>query len=148
MKRFNFSLEKVLKLRKYREEEARIELGRAVGVLAQIENNIKKTAVIRSNAARQRFDTGNAGYGLPAMQSWENYINWLDRETERLLREAAQAELIVQEKRESYLAASRDLKVMDKLKEIREKEYGREMRAGETRELDDIFRHKGAELAL
>ncbi len=52
MKKFSFSLEKVMKLRKYREEEAKVELGRAVGALTEIENNIQMTAVARSSAAK------------------------------------------------------------------------------------------------
>ena len=145
MKRFNFGLEKVLKLRKYHEDETRIELGRAVGILVQIENNIKKNALIRSNAAQQRFGYGNSMEttqgSLQDAFAWENYITFLDRETERLLGEAAKAELLVEEKRETYLEASRQRKVIDKLREKREKENRKEIFSAETRELDDLFRH-------
>jgi flagellar FliJ protein len=137
MKRFHFSLEKVLGLRKYREQEAKIELGRAVSILTEIENRIRETAAKRHHAAGERFaDMGNAS----AMLAWNNYIIRLDQEAERLAKEAAQAELVVEEKRALYMEASRELKVMEKLKEKREKEYRKEMSAAETAELDDLWR--------
>jgi flagellar biosynthesis chaperone FliJ len=43
VKRFRFGLEKVLEFRQFSEQEAKNELGRAMGALAAIENNIKLT---------------------------------------------------------------------------------------------------------
>jgi flagellar FliJ protein len=137
VKRFSFSLEKVLELRKYREQEARIALGRAIGALTEIENRVKETAVKRHNAARERF-AGAGGGGT--MLAWDHYIVRLDQEAERLAREAATAALAVEEKRGVYLEASRELKVMEKLKERREKEHRAELFAAETAELDDLWR--------
>ena len=153
MKRFNFSLEKVLKLRKFREEQTKIELGHAVGILSGIENEIKTNAQARNTAARERFsgvsavhagiaDLNQAGAALE-MFAWDNYIARLDQETENLFKKAAQAELVVEERRTIYLDASRELKVMEKLKEKREKEYRKEYFAAETRELDDLKRRVG-----
>jgi flagellar FliJ protein len=142
MKRFNFSLQKVLQLRTYREEESKIELGRAIGVLSEIENRIKITASSRHHAAGQRFvDAGNSA----AMAAWEHYIIRLDQEAESLAKEAARAELVVEEKRELYLEASRELKAIEKLKEKREKEHRKEMFAAETAELDLIPGRKRGE---
>jgi flagellar FliJ protein len=143
MKRFNFSLQKVLQLRKYREEETRIELGRAIGVLSEIENRIKDTASSHHNAAVQRFSDAGSSAGMAA---WEHYIIRLDQEAENLAKEAARAELVVEEKRELYLEASRELKAIEKLKEKREKEHRKEMFAAETAELDTIpGRRRGEE---
>ena len=139
MKRFSFSLQKVLQLRKYREEECKIELGRAVGILSEIENRIMATASSRHLAALDRF-TATAD-----MLAWDNYIIRLDQEAQRLTEEAARAELVVEEKRELYLEASRELKAIEKLKEKREKEYRKEMFAAETAELDLIPGRKRGE---
>jgi flagellar FliJ protein len=128
-------MEKVLSLRKYREQETKIDLGRAVGALAEIENNIRRTAESRLHAARERFSDGN---GAADILAWDNYITRLDREAEKLMEDAAKAETIVEEKRGLYLEASRERKVIEKLKEKREKEYRREAFAEETKELDDI----------
>ncbi|MDR1587810.1 MAG: flagellar export protein FliJ [Treponema sp.] len=135
MKRFSFGMEKVLSLREYREEEAKLELGRAVGALAEIEDKIRRTAGNRCRAAQERFSGKNSALDIAV---WDNYIIRLDQEAEKLTEEAARAEAIVEEKRELYLEASRERKVIEKLKEKREKEYRREVFAEETKELDDI----------
>jgi flagellar FliJ protein len=148
MKRFNFGLEKVLKLRQYHEQEAKNELGKAIGILTDIENAIKQNAQIYSQAIKERFagiNTGNCNDlsdGAISMQTWDNYINRLEYEAQRLMEEAAKAEIVVEEKRNLYLEASRELKVMENLKEKREKEYRKEVFATETRELDDSWRPK------
>jgi len=145
VKRFKFGLEKVLKLRQHNEHEARVELGRAIGILAGIENEIKRNAETRSGAIKERFagigegntasDTGFGG--SLSMHAWDAYINRLEQEADRLMEEAAQAELVVEEKRGLYIEASRELKVMENLKERREKEHRKEMFIAETKEMDD-----------
>ncbi|MDR2133660.1 MAG: flagellar export protein FliJ, partial [Treponema sp.] len=70
MKRFSFGMEKVLSLRAFREDEARMELGRAVGALAEIESRIRQTAENRSHAARERF---SGGKGAADILIWDNY---------------------------------------------------------------------------
>jgi flagellar FliJ protein len=134
MKRFNFPLEKVLDLRRFREEETRVDLGLAIGILSGIENEIKTIAQAKSMAALQRVSGLSAGSNLLL---WDNYINRLDHETEILLKKAAEAELIVEEKRSIYLEASRDFKIMENLKERKQKEHRKEYYAAETREMDD-----------
>jgi len=144
VKRFSFNLEKVRELRQYREQEAKNELGRAISVLNTIENNIKQNALVHSRAVGERFSGINAAghNGALSMLAWDNYILRLEQEAQRLMEDAARAELVVEEKRNQYLEASRELKVMEKLKEKREKEYRKEVFAAETRELDDMWRDK------
>jgi len=132
MKRFKFNLEKVLQLRKFREEECKLVLGQAISVLNGIENEIKETAVKRHGAALQRF--ADVGETAP----WEMYILRLDQQAQRLAEQAAQAELVVEEKRALYLEASKDLKAIEKLKEKQQKEYRREMLNLQMIEVDDI----------
>jgi flagellar FliJ protein len=142
VKRFSFNLEKVLELRQYREQEAKNELGHAISILNAIENNIKQNALVHSRAVQERFTGINDNNGTLSMLAWDNYILRLEQEAQRLMEEAAQAELVVEEKRAQYLEASRELKVMEKLREKREKEYRKEVFAAETRELDDMWRDR------
>ncbi|MCL2130131.1 MAG: flagellar export protein FliJ, partial [Treponema sp.] len=62
----------------------------------------------------------------------------LDNLKEQLLKEAAMAELKVEEAREIFMEASRERKVLDKLKEKRQKEYRKEMLLEQSKTLDDI----------
>jgi flagellar FliJ protein len=132
MKRFTFRLEKVQQLRKFKENECKIALGQAIGILNRIENDIKTTAVKHHQAAQQRF---NAPQDIA---SWDIYILRLEQEAEKLAQQAAQAELIVEEKRAFYIEAQRDLKAIEKLKEKRQKEYSKEMSDYQMNEIDDL----------
>jgi flagellar protein FliJ len=132
MKRFNFRLQKILRLRKFREEQCKIELEQALGVLNMIENEIKATAIKRHNAVVQRFaDINKAGI-------WDNYILRLDQETEQLMERAAQAQIVVEEKRAKYIEASRALKALEKIKEKKQKEYRKEAANLQMAETDDL----------
>ena len=135
MKAFSFNLEKILRLRKYREDEAKIELGRAIGILAEIERKLLVLAQERARAAAEQFSPGNTA---ALIQQYMFYLLRLDNTKEQLLEEAAMAEMKVEEARGVFLEASRERKVLDKLKEKRQKEYRKEVFAWETRVLDDI----------
>jgi len=132
MKRFSFKLQKILRLRKFREEQCKIELEQALSVLNMIENEIKANAVKRHNAVAQRFTDINE------IGTWDNYILRLDQETERLMEKAAQAQIVVEEKRAKYLEASKALKALEKLKEKRIKEYRKKTADLQMAEVDDL----------
>jgi len=134
MKPFVFKQEKFLELRKYREEETKIELGKAISVLAGLENRIFAIVRERARAAAAQFSPGNSGAQI---QQYMFYLLRLDNTREQLLKEAAMAELKVEEARNVFVEASRERKVLDKLKEKRFKEYRKEMYAQETKILDD-----------
>jgi len=135
MKPFVFRLEKLLNLRKHYEEEAKIELGRAVGVLAELENRIAALAVERVRAAAAQFQPGN---GALEIQQYMYYLVRLDNTKDRLLKEAALAEMNVEKAREVFIEASRERKVLDNLKEKKQKEYHKAKLNEETKVLDDI----------
>ena len=145
MKPFVFNLEKVLGLRKYREEETKIELGKAISFLADLENRIKILGQERVRAAEAQFNPENSAAQI---QQYMFYLIRLDNTKEQLLEEAALAELKVEEAREVFLEASRERKVLDKLKEKRQKEYRKQMFAEETKILDDISGSAPARLSV
>jgi len=131
MKRFSFNLEKVLTLRKFREQETEIELGKAIGVLSEIERNIRTVAEERARAGNQFSGNG------AMIRSYMMYNARLDLQKEHLLEEAARAEFKVEAARNIYIEASRERKVLDKLKDKRESEYRKMVLAEETKALDD-----------
>ena len=135
MKAFTFSLQKILNLRKFHEDEARIELGRAIGILTDLENRIHSLGRERARAAAAQFSPGN---NAAVIQQYMFYLLRLDNTKEQLLKEAAMAELKVEEARNTFLEASRERKVLDKIKEKKQKEYRKLMLTEETKAMDDI----------
>ncbi|AEJ19809.1 flagellar export protein FliJ [Gracilinema caldarium] len=135
MKRFRFHLDKLLELRLYYEGEAELALAKAMGELQSIQNRLEQLAEERAEAAAERFRPGRT---VAQIQATDLYILRLDKTKESLLEAAARAELVVAEKRQAYLDASRDRKVLDKLKEKRQKEYKYELSLEEIKIVDDI----------
>ncbi len=135
MKRFQFKLEKLLELKSYGEREAEIALGHAVGELNRIENEIKNTAAKRLEAASLRFQTGKTASEI---RYADLYILRLDRAADKLLEDAAKAELSVFEARDVYLEASKEKKILEKLKEKREKDYKKFILSEEDKAIDEI----------
>ena len=88
-----------------------------------------------SRASAEQFAPDHS---LETIQNYHRFILRLENTRDQLLREAAEAEAKVEEERGLYLEASRDRKVLDKLKEARQKEHRREAFAVETKALDDL----------
>jgi flagellar FliJ protein len=145
VKRFHFKLEKILALRLNRERETELELGKAIGALTELENRIKHVAEERVIAAAGRFGKGR---GAAEILSYDNYILRLDKTKDALVEAAAKAELVVETARAAYIEASRDRKVLDKLKERRRKEYNSYILAEEVKILDDISSGSAARKAI
>jgi len=135
MRRFNFKLEKILRLRENREHETELELGKAVGALSALELRIKQVAEETAAAVLTRFSSDN---DFTQMRNYDLYILRLEHTKETLLEAAALAELEVEKAREIYLEASRDRKVISKLKERQEREYRHAAKLEEIKTIDDI----------
>jgi len=133
MKKFKYSLENVLQIKKLTEEECRMALGIAISRLNEIENKIKETAVKHHHAASELLKDPSK------MIIWNNFITRLEQETEKLLEQAAQAEIVVEEKRSLYMEAFKDFKALEKLKEKKAKEYKKEADKYESDEVDEIY---------
>jgi flagellar FliJ protein len=135
MKQFAFGPEKILDLRKFLEDEAKLELGRAVSVLADLENKLLLLGREQTRAAAAQFKAGNSA---AMIQQYMYYLLRLDNTKEQLQKEAALAELKVEEARNAFLERSRDRKILDKLKEKRHKEFRKEVLREETKTIDEI----------
>jgi flagellar FliJ protein len=123
MKKFTFSLEKILKLRSYAENDAKIELGKALGALSQVEKRLRDLASEQNSAAENRFSGGNS---LPYMTTHENYLQRLEAEKEQLIKAAAAAELEAENARILWTGARAELKVMENLKDRKFAAYRKE----------------------
>jgi flagellar FliJ protein len=134
MKRFAFSLQKLLDLREFREKEAELALGRAVSARDAIQLKLESVGRLRVEATMAR----QGAVPLAELLSIENYVKRLDIEKERLLEELAAAELVVERSRAEYVERMRDRQVISKLKERKSDEWRKEMLDSEADALDDI----------
>ena len=140
MKKFVFSLQKVLDLREFEEEKAKLELGKAVAEMERIKKLLAENAQNRVNAGYSRRDVSD----VLSLQQIENYILGLDLKKEKLLEELASAELIFEKKRDLFTEAMQAREVLTKLKDKQLSEYKKEALKQEEHALDDITNGKVA----
>ena len=131
-------IEKVLELREFDEDQAKIELGKAIAETERIKEELRLIAEKRVQNTKSRFSSSDVMEQLAI----ENYITRLDSEKERLLEELAQAELVVEQKRSVFAEALKNRKVISKLKEKRTAEYKKDFYKTEENEIDDVFTSK------
>lgn len=137
MKKFVFSLQKVLELREYEEDKAKLELGKAVAELERIKRLLQEVAQNRVKANLSRKDTTD----VIILMNIENYIIGLDAKKEKLLEELTMAQMFFEEKRDLYTKAMQDREVLSKLKEKQLSEYKKEVLKEEENALDDIVKN-------
>lgn len=137
MKRFNFSLQKILDLREYEEEQAKLDLAAAIAEANRIQAELEQIAreMVRAGAVRITSD-------IPAMQANEAYKVRLKLRKGELLEELAQAELVIEQKREVFAEKMRDRKVITKLREKALAEYNVETEKDEEQANDDVSNAK------
>ena len=134
MKRFEFSLQKVLDLREFEEKQAKNELGKAIAEADRIKAELEYIALkrVENNKARALAED------MDAMMAIERFIVRLDLRKEELLEELAKAELVIEQKRQLFAEAMKNRKVVTKLKEKKEAEYKADALKAEESAIDDI----------
>jgi flagellar FliJ protein len=141
VKKFNFTLQKVLDLRQFREDEARMALGRAVGEGERIKHDLETTAQMRVQAMA---DLRNATMATTvavdpiALMAMQNYLRRLDQQKERLLAELAQAEIVIAEKRAAFGETMKARKVFTNLHDKQFAQWRKDTQRKEDAILDEI----------
>jgi len=140
MKRFDFSLERLLSLRIFYEKEAEIALQRATGERDIVKLEIKNidAKVLESS---QLFSQDLSVVDLLAI---ENYVKGLKIKKLRLQEELIKLEKVVRECLLKYQDASKNRKILDKLKEKKFKEWKDDLNKEEMMIIDEIVSSKFA----
>jgi flagellar protein FliJ len=137
MRRFQFRLERFLDLRRWKEREWEIALAKILGECLLLENRIIEIGT-EIGASRLAVFTDGARVDIAAMGRRELYVQRLavERERARVTLEGKRREM--EKVRAKYLEASKERKVLDKLKERRSSEYYDHQRDEEYKTVDDL----------
>jgi flagellar FliJ protein len=144
MKRFSFSMQKILDWRQYAEDQAKLDLGRAVSVVNRIEAELRNIAQNRVHAMLERTNEGSQNLNITAILAIEDYITLLDAKKEQLLTELVSAQLVVEQKREVFAEAMKKRSVLTKLSERQLEAY----KEDELREEDKVLDEVGARMGM
>ena len=134
MKRFSFSLQKILDIREFAERQAQIELGRAVAEVNRINSDLEAVAQEKIRMIHQKPQEMT----LNDFVVRENYMNRLELTKERLLEDLAAAQLVVDEKREIFAEALKQRKILSNLRDKQYAQYKKDALVAEDNAVDDM----------
>ncbi|WP_294427953.1 flagellar export protein FliJ [uncultured Treponema sp.] len=141
MKRFNFSLQKVLDFREFEKKQAEAELGKAVAEEAKIQNTLEMIAKVHADSVKTADSTSD----ISGMLALQNYFKLLDKQKEDALMSLAQAQVITEEKREIMREKMKNCKVLENLRDKRMAAWKKENLKEEENTIDDIVTSKYGE---
>ncbi len=134
MKRFAFSMQKILDIREFTERQAQIELGRAVAEVNRINGELEAVAQEKHRMIHQKQQEMT----LNDFVVRENYMKRLELTKERLLEELAAAQLVVDEKRAVFTEAMKQRKILSNLREKQYLQYKKDALKIEENAVDDM----------
>ncbi|MEW5813894.1 MAG: flagellar export protein FliJ [Spirochaetota bacterium] len=136
MRRFQFRLERFLEIKRYHEREWELKLAEITGICVNLENEIRNSFEEKARIFINRYDEARGS--LSFLFSSELYMRWLDNKIGRLRRKLAEKEKIKEEVHKSYLNASKERKVLERLKERKAADYYKLQSNEENKAVDDI----------
>lgn len=139
MKIFTFRLQKILELRSFYEEKAKIELGRCISEVERIKNILKKIA---SEKIATRKNMGLKSFDFQNFLASESYLKNLDTKKEQMLKLLSEAEVKVQKARAEFFEATKKRKVLSNLKDKQYEIWKKETLQENDAVLDDIINSK------
>jgi flagellar FliJ protein len=137
MRRFRFRLERFLDLRRWKERERELALAKVLGEVLLLERRIAEIGELIDASLFGEFRRENR-IDVGAMARRELYAQRLARERENRRAALVVKQRELEEARARYLEASKDRKVLQKLRERRETEYYEQAVDEEFREIDDM----------
>lgn len=141
MKRFEFSLQKVLDFREFEKKQAEAELGKAVAEETKIQNTLEMIAEQHASSVKIADSTKD----LAGMMAMQNYFKLLDQRKEEAVMALAQAQVITEEKREIMREKMKNCKVLENLRDKRKADWKKENLKAEENAIDDIVTSKHGE---
>ncbi|MCQ2247505.1 MAG: flagellar export protein FliJ [Treponema sp.] len=134
MKKFQFKMDKILDLRKFQQQQAEIELGKANAEVARIQAELDSIAQNRIRTIKA-FDQ-ETDFAVQAQI--QQYFFVLDQKKEKFLEEIAQAQMIADEKREIVRECMKKTKVLENLKEKQRLIWKKQVQNEEEVDQDDL----------
>lgn len=134
MKKFVFDLQDILDIRKFEQQQAEIELGKALGVENEIQQKLNALAV--RQASIQKTMKGSTDFNDIA--SANQFYSYVRTSSEELMNQMAQAKLITEQKRKILKECMKKTDALESLKESEEQEFNQELKRQEAKQIDDI----------
>ncbi|MBK6604950.1 MAG: hypothetical protein IPG24_05550 [Leptospiraceae bacterium] len=133
MKKFQFNLETVLRIRQIKVDEELKKLSIIVGNLNKLQNEINENnRIIQTSTIRY------SGSDIKTLKLFEGYIKSLYIQNENLNKSMAEQQTILNEARQRVIAVKKDAEVLEILKRNALEEYHEKMLKQERNEEEEV----------
>ncbi|SDL73657.1 flagellar export protein FliJ [Halarsenatibacter silvermanii] len=139
MKKFDFDLKKVLKVRTIREELAQAEFLKARQQARQLEDEVDNLACVQEKVYDHIRKKSNPDPEM-ALQA-RRYLKHNRQEIDNLQENLSQQKEVVYERREELRKKSQKKQAMERLKENQSEVYYKELQKDQQKIIDDLARH-------
>ncbi|MDY4767012.1 MAG: flagellar export protein FliJ [Treponema sp.] len=134
MKKFEFELEEILNIRRFEQQQAEVELGKALAEEKKVQDKIDNLAMQQVTVKQQMKGCTNFSDIINANQ----FYSFVKKQTDFLLNQMAELKLVSEQKRDVLRNAMQKTDSLEKLKEQQLEEYKAEVKRIEQLELDNI----------
>lgn len=138
MKRFKYSLQKILDLRAFQLKQAEIELGKVNAQIAAIDSQLKEIAQEKITIEKNM----DATHDMQLFASGHNYIVFLNQKREQCLSQRAILQIEADKRKEVVRQAMQKEKVLDRLKDNKLASWKEAGRKEEELIVDDVVTAK------
>ncbi|MHC4711937.1 MAG: flagellar export protein FliJ [Planctomycetota bacterium] len=138
MRRFNFTLEKILQYREQMEESHVRMFGKAVEVLRRRENELRR---LMRELVEYRNHLAEMGLGRVSPRDLafsRSYLTHCEAKVAEAADRMMAAARDMEEKKQGLVSARKERRIMEKLKEIKRRRWQYEAAREETKELDEV----------
>jgi len=143
MRRFQFRLTTLLRLREATRDERRMEIAQAYEARQILEQRAAEIAASRDEADASRRDELRRGQvNVDRLVDAQRHLLALKGEALVLQQQAEALAQETQRRHEALVAADRDVRVLDKLREKHRQRHHRQRRRAETKRLDEIAQRR------
>ncbi|MCH5291340.1 MAG: flagellar export protein FliJ [Treponema sp.] len=143
MRHFQFSMEKILEIRRFEQHEAELALGAANAAVSRIQEKLDAIAQQRVAVTRQTDESDDMAFYAHAQQ----YFLFLNQREELFLRDMAKARLVVEERSAAVRKAMQNVKVLEKFRESKFNEWKKSRLKEEEQLLDDVVTYRAKKMA-
>ncbi|MCR5764196.1 MAG: flagellar export protein FliJ [Treponema sp.] len=138
MKKFHYSLQKILDLRDFELKQAEMELGKVNAKIAQFQNQLKMIAEQKFSAQRE-MDASN---DISFFGQGHNYMLFLEQKKDYCLQNIATLQIEAEKRKDVVRKAMQKEKVLERLKESKIKTWKYECLKAEELVTDDVVTSK------
>jgi len=144
MKKFNYSMQKILELRNFELDQAEVDLGKTNAEIAVQNNTLKAIAEQTVSVSNQADSSEN----IEDYYAADLYFKLLEQKKENCFNELARLEPIAEQKRSVVRECMKKVKVLEQLKKSKLGQWKKQNLKEEELSMDEVVTFKSSTEAL